>query len=103
MNVVVLIQSGDGGPVRIVPATDKNYQRRVLALQAGSVPLLRICAVLDGDERLERTLRRAWIDARRDRDWYEPTVLDAIPGDVERLELHDEERRIAIVDLRGMA
>lgn len=108
MNVVLLIQAGDDGPVKIVQvdghkSTDRAVLRAVGRLQEGSVELLHVRAVLDGDERLELDLRRAWATQRGERDWYAPVVLAHVPEDVARLELHDETRRVALVQLRGMA
>lgn len=103
MQVVLLIQAGDDGPVKIVQSTDRAMLRAVARLQEGSVPLLHIRAVLDGDERLEVRLRRELRRHHSDRDWYDAAALDGVPDDVARLELHDEQRRVAIVELRGMA
>ena len=103
MQVVLLVQAGDDGPVRLVPATDKNLTRVVARLQEGSVPLLHVRATLDGDERLQLRLRRDLAAWRGERDWYAPAALDAIGGDIGRLETHDEARRVALVELRGMA
>ncbi len=102
MNVVLLIQAGDSGPVKIMQSTDKAMVRAVGRLQDGSVDLLHIRAVLDGDERLEVRLRRELHRHRGDRGWYAPAVLEHVPDDVARLELHDEGRRVAMVELRGM-
>lgn len=103
MNVVLIIQAGDDGPLRIVPATDKSLVRVVARLQDGSVPLLHVRATLDGDERLQLRLRRDLHAHRGERDWYAAEALEAIDDDIGRLELHDEARRVALVELRGMA
>lgn len=102
MNVVLLIQAGDSGPVKIMQSTDKAMVRAVGRLQDGSVDLLHIRAVLDGDERLEVRLRREFARQSGDRGWYGPGVLERVPDDVARLELHNEGRRVAMVELRGM-
>ena len=102
MNVVMLVQAADG-PVKIIQSTDRSMLRAVGRLQDGSVELLHVRAVLDGDERLELDLRRAWSEHAGDRGWYDPIVLRQVPAGVDQLELHDEARRVALVELRGLA
>lgn len=102
MNLVLLLQSGDSGPVKVISATDRGMRRSVESLQRGNPQILHIRAVLDGDERLERRLHVAWEAHYRGRDWYEPVVLGLVPLDAPRYGDHDEyeeQRRIAALGL----
>ncbi len=102
MQLVLLIQSGDGGPVKLVGATDRNLERVIERLQHGNPELLRVRDVLDGDERLEEWLATHFAGRRLSRGWYEPGVLDDVPGDVARYggyDDFDEQRRLAAARL----
>lgn len=104
MNIVLLIQAGKNGPVKIVTATDKGQRRVVEALQRGNHELLTVRAVLDGDERIERRLHVAWEDRGLGRDWYERAVLDEVPPEIAHDPLfdeHEEARRVRALALEA--
>lgn len=106
MNLVLLIQSGENGPVRIAQATDKNMRKTLVKGQEWSAQTLHIRAVLDGDERLVARLAEHFETAGRERwlGWYEAGVLNIVPSDVpvHDYDPEDEAQRVALVELRGM-
>lgn len=96
MQVVLLLQAGDDGPVKIVGATDKQLKRVVNNIQHGCPEIVHVRAVLDGDERLERRLHVLFETQHRARDWYRPEILSLVPADVPRtddLSLQDDEQQ----------
>lgn len=102
MQVVLLVQDADNGPVKVLGATDRTQRRVVEKLQDGNPHLLSIRAVLDGDERVERRLHVLWEEQHLGRDWYEPAVLELVPRDVQRdpsFDAHEEARRVKVLDL----
>lgn len=106
MQLVLLVQSGDDGPVKIAGATDRNLERVVNRLQLGNPEQLHVRKALDGDERLEKMLTESFAGHRLPRGWYAPTVLDLVPGDVahyEGFDDFDERRRIAAAALADPA
>jgi hypothetical protein len=105
MNVVYLLQSGEDGPVTLGVCSDRALRRRIAALQAGNPELLRLRALLDGDERLERALHGRFGAQRIRGDWYAPAVLGAVPADAPRvpLDASAEARRLAAMTLAELA
>lgn len=107
MNLVVLLQIGDDGPVKMVRATDKprSIERAVERVQHGSPDWVRVRAVLDGDERLEAVLHMVWHEHCGQRDWYAPAVLALVPEDTPRYEGYsddDETRRLAVLQMADL-
>lgn len=98
MHLILLVQSGDDGPVKVVLADSRSFQKTVAGLQHGNPEWLHLRAVLDGDERLEAHLHSVFAAWRRTRGWYAAGVLEQVPGDVAYYSDHDEEdeqRRLA--------
>lgn len=107
MILLLLLQAGEDGPVKIVRATDKprSIERAVKRIQEGSPEWVHVRAVLDGDERLEAILHMAFLDHCRERDWYAPAVLGLVPEDTPRFEGYDdedEERRMAVLQMGAL-
>lgn len=107
MNLVLLLQAGDDGPVKIVRATDKprSIERTVKRIQEGSPAWVHVRAVLDGDERLEAILHMAFLAHALERDWYEPEALALVPDDIPRFDGYDDEdesRRMAVLRMAAL-
>ncbi len=100
MHVILLLQAGDDGPVKMVVATDKGIERATARVQYGCPEWVHVRGVLDGDERLEAVLGMTFADHMRDTGWYGRAVLDLVPDDIARyggFDGDDERRRIAIL------
>lgn len=105
MNVVYLVQSGVDGPVAVGTCSDRGLRRRLAALQQGNPEVLHLRALLDGDERLERTLHVRFAPHRLRAGWYRPVALDDVPPDLPRLpfDASAEARRLAAMTLAELA
>lgn len=104
MNLVLLVQVGDDGPVKMIRATDKprSIERAVARIQEGSPEWVHVRCVLDGDERLEAVLHMAFMEHCGQRDWYAPVVLGMVPADTPRYDGFDDEderRRLAVLQM----
>lgn len=102
MNLVLLLQSGETGPIKIVCATERGMRRTVETLQRGNPELLHIRYALDGDERLARRLHVQFEAHHAGRDWYQPAILGQIGLDIPRwpdFDADGERRRIAALGL----
>lgn len=102
MQLVLLVQAGERGPVKIITATDRPraIERAVTRVQYGCPEWVHVRAALDGDERLEAILHTLFIGYAGSRDWYEPDVLGLVPDDTPRYEGYDDEdeqRRMAVL------
>jgi hypothetical protein len=105
MNVVYVLQSGTRGPIAFGCCAERALRRRLTALQQGNPELLYLRLLLDGDERLLRSLRERFAPARLRGDWYAADVLGRIPASAPRLALDDsaEARRLAAMTLAELA
>lgn len=99
MNVVLLLQAGDTGPIFVSTTTKAALNRRIVAVQQHNAALIRVAEILDGDERLERELHVAFTAGGMHvrGDWYDADALKLVADDTPRVarDYMGEERRIA--------
>jgi hypothetical protein len=99
--VILFLQSGDDGPVRLVGVTERGMKRTLIALQRGNPELLRVRLAIRGDERTERRLHAAIDSHYRARDWYDPAAIGAVPATFLRHAYDEraERQRISRIEL----
>jgi hypothetical protein len=99
MQVVILLLQADDGPIKMIQSSEKGISRTIARVQLGNPDLFAVRAVLDGDERHERTLRDAWAELHIARDWYDASVQLLIPDDIAHCadwdEAHEKRRMAA--------
>ncbi len=78
-DVILFLQSGDNGPVRLVKVSERAIKRNIDALQKGNPELLHMRMAVQGDERTEHRLHAEIDEHYLARDWYDPGVLKLIP------------------------
>lgn len=99
-DLILVVQSGDRGPVRLVACTTRTMRRTLEVLQRGNPDLLHVRDAVSGDQRTERRLHQT-IDAHyAARDWYEPAALQAIPATFLRHDYDREAERQRIAGLK---
>lgn len=101
IEVILFVQSGENGPVRLVGCTKRSIKRTLTALQRGNPELVYLRMAISGDERTERRLHTEIDSVYRARDWYEPKALTMIPMTFRRHEYDQasERQRIASIKL----
>lgn len=101
IEVVLLIQSGDTGPIRLVGCAMRGIKRKLATLQDGSPELLHIRDAIRGDERTKTRLHMELDPHYRARGWYEPAALHAIGDTFIRHDIDEntERQRIASINL----
>jgi len=99
-DVILLIQSGENGPVRLVPCTQRSMRRTLEALQRGNPEVLHVRDAIKGDDRTERRLHLAIDSHYRARDGYEPAAIATIPATFARHEYDAETERQRLASLR---
>lgn len=86
VRIVYVIQAGDQGPVKIDTADFATFTDHHAALQAGNPAPLHVRAMFTGGEIVARALQRRFNAQQLTAgNWFTPSVLDALPDDLERV------------------
>lgn len=104
IEVILFVQSGDAGPVRLVGCAGRSIKRMIEALQRGNPEILHIRLAVSGDARVERRLHTTIDGEYLARDWYRPAALEMIPATFLRYRYDEvsERQRIARLKLREL-
>lgn len=70
-DVVYIVQSETGGPVKIGHTTWSARQRRLAELQTGSPHRLVFRRIIDGEGWLERALHEYYCESRLEGEWFD--------------------------------
>jgi hypothetical protein len=104
-HIIYLLQSGDDGPVMLgitaAGAKPGAVRSHVRKLQAGNPDTINIAKLINGDPLLERRLHVRFADRQVRGDWYEASILNDLPADLDYR--NDEDRRHAADGLRDLA
>lgn len=101
IEVILFIQSGDHGPVRLAGCTIRGVKRKLAALQEGNPELIHMRLAIRGDERTKTRLHMELDKVYRARDWFEPEALTMVPMTFVRHDYDEsaERQRIAHIKL----
>lgn len=99
--IILVIQSGESGPISLAGVSARGMKRTLEALQRGNPEILHVRDAIKGDDRIMRRLHLTMDKHYRARDWYEPAALRAIDATFTRhdYDLRTERQRISRIEL----
>lgn len=100
IDVILFVQSGDDGPVRLVGCTGRSINRTLAALQKGNPAILHIRKAIAGDERTEHRLHTEIDPHYLAREWYDPIALGVIPPTFLPFQYSERAERQRVLHLR---